>query len=96
MSEPQARALLGDEMDTQDAEGTVVSSAPTAHVTRADLERAAAALTGEIMQRPPIFSALRKDGKRLYDVRAAETMPCTTPCAAPLASAACALPPPWR
>lgn len=63
-----ARAQLGVETDTQDAEGEEIRVAAFDHVTRSDLERAAAALTGDIMQRPPIYSALRKDGKRLYDL----------------------------
>ena len=65
-----ARARLGAETDTQDSEGAVLSEAAYAHVTRASLEAAAAALTGEILQRPPIYSALRRDGVRLHELRA--------------------------
>ena len=63
-----ARAQLGAETDTQDAEGQVTTSAPFEHVTLEELESAASALTGDILQRPPIYSALRKDGKRLYQL----------------------------
>lgn len=63
-----ARAQLGFETDTQDAEGESTRTAAFDHVTQEDLQRAALALTGDIMQRPPIYSALRKDGKRLYDL----------------------------
>ena len=63
-----ARARLGAETDTQDSEGAVLSEAAHAHVTRASLEAAAAALTGEILQRPPIYSALRRDGVRLHEL----------------------------
>ena len=45
-------------------------------MTLEQLEAAAAELTGDIMQRPPIYSALRKDGKRLYELaRAGEIKP---------------------
>ena len=61
-----ARAQLGEETDTLDSEGSVTRTAAFDHVTLEDLERAAAALTGDILQRPPIYSALRKDGERMY------------------------------
>jgi len=71
-----ARAQLGAETDTQDATGNTTREASSEHVTLAQLESAAAGLTGEIMQRPPIYSALRKDGKRLYDLaRAGKIQP---------------------
>ena len=63
-----ARAQLGAETDTQDAEGVETKAAPFEHVTLEQLEAAAAGLTGDILQRPPIYSALRKDGKRLYEL----------------------------
>ena len=37
------------------------------HLTPEMLEAAARALTGEIIQQPPVFSAIKKDGKRLYE-----------------------------
>jgi len=61
-----ARAKLGEETDTLDSEGKVLRTATFDHVTREDLEYAAVALTGDIMQRPPIFSALHKNGERMY------------------------------
>ncbi len=36
------------------------------HITQADIEKAAEQLTGEIMQKPPMFSAIKKNGVRLY------------------------------
>ena len=63
-----ARAQLGSETDTQDSTGTALRTAPFDHVSREDLVYAAAGLTGDILQRPPIYSALRKDGKRLYEL----------------------------
>jgi tRNA pseudouridine55 synthase len=64
----RATARLGFETDTQDATGEVLSTAATAHVTISDLRAAAAGLVGTILQRPPIYSALRKDGKRLHEL----------------------------
>ena len=63
-----AVAKLGSETDSQDAEGSVIKEAPWSHVTYADLSEAALALTGDIQQRPPIFSAIKRDGKRMYDL----------------------------
>jgi tRNA pseudouridine55 synthase len=63
-----ATAQLGAETDTQDSEGQITSTATFDHVTLEDLERAAKSLTGDIMQRPPIYSALKRDGKKLCDL----------------------------
>ena len=60
---------LGIETDTQDAEGSPVATAAPAAVaaiTPADLLRAFAALTGDIIQVPPMASAKKIDGVRLY------------------------------
>lgn len=59
---------LGVEMDTLDAEGKATESLPHAHVSHADLERAAVVFRGDIKQVPPMFSALHRDGKRLYEL----------------------------
>lgn len=37
------------------------------HLSPSQIQEAAGRLTGEIRQRPPVFSALKKDGKRLYE-----------------------------
>jgi tRNA pseudouridine55 synthase len=37
------------------------------HISEEDLEETAVKFTGEIDQTPPVFSALKKDGKRLYE-----------------------------
>ena len=57
---------LGEETDTLDADGAIVRSAPV-DVSRADVERACAALTGESMQTPPAYSAVKVGGRKLYD-----------------------------
>src|SRR5699024_10235158 len=40
---------------------------PTAHLTPAILREKTALFTGDIEQYPPVYSALKKDGKRLYE-----------------------------
>jgi tRNA pseudouridine55 synthase len=57
----------GVETDTDDAEGKPVATAGA----RPDAAAIAAALpefTGEIMQRPPVFSAIKVEGARAYDL----------------------------
>jgi len=62
----RATFLLGRSSDTEDVDGevTLVASAP--EPPREAIERAAAALTGNISQRPPAYSALKVSGKRAY------------------------------
>mmetsp|Transcript_31258 Transcript_31258/g.72716 ORF Transcript_31258/g.72716 Transcript_31258/m.72716 type:complete len:314 (-) Transcript_31258:313-1254(-) len=61
-----ARARLGAETDSQDVTGAVIASAEWKHVSREALQEATQGLTGRILQRPPIFSALKRDGQRMY------------------------------
>ncbi len=63
----EAVVLFGVATDTYDREGKVLGRAPYAHITREGVEKALAAFRGKIMQKPPLFSALRVQGKRLYD-----------------------------
>ena len=58
---------FGAETDTYDCLGKVVRRAPYEHVTREVVEKALAQFRGNIMQQPPIFSALRVNGKKLYE-----------------------------
>jgi tRNA pseudouridine55 synthase len=59
--------LFGAETDTYDVVGKVVKRAPYEHVTREAVEKALEQFRGKIMQRPPIFSALKVNGKKLYE-----------------------------
>ncbi len=61
-----ATAQLGVKTSTGDAEGDVIAEREV-HVTDADLARAQAQFTGPIRQIPPMHSALKKDGKALYE-----------------------------
>jgi tRNA pseudouridine55 synthase len=58
--------ILGTATDTQDATGEVVATEPTAGITRADIERTFADHVGTIEQVPPMASAIKQDGVRLY------------------------------
>jgi len=59
--------VFGAASDTYDTEGKVVKRAPYQHITKDMVEDALQNFRGDIMQRPPIFSALRVQGKRLYE-----------------------------
>ncbi|KAK2804208.1 hypothetical protein FQN51_002297 [Onygenales sp. PD_10] len=63
----EAVVLFGVATDSYDRVGKVVSRAPYEHVTREKVEEALKAFRGKIMQRPSIFSALKVQGKKLYE-----------------------------
>ncbi len=62
-----ATIKLGVETDTMDCEGKVVSENPAIVPSFDEVEKAVSCFEGEISQRPPIYSALRYKGKRLYE-----------------------------
>jgi tRNA pseudouridine55 synthase len=59
---------LGEQTDTGDAEGEIITTIPVPHVTQAMLQSVTEQFLGEIMQVPPMYSALKKDGKKLYEL----------------------------
>ncbi len=61
-----ATLQLGVTTTTGDLEGDVLVSQPV-NVTREQMLAACSALTGPIQQLPPMYSALKKDGKPLYE-----------------------------
>jgi tRNA pseudouridine55 synthase len=61
-----ARIHLGMSTDTYDADGVVVRTADASSVTREDIERALDSFKGEILQKPPLYSALKRQGTALY------------------------------
>ncbi len=63
----EATVLFGVATDTYDVLGKVLSKAPYSQITRVGVEKALERFRGKIMQRPPIYSALRVQGKRLYE-----------------------------
>jgi tRNA pseudouridine55 synthase len=61
-----ATVQLGVTTDTADAEGAILQHRPV-DVGRGDIEKVLAAFVGEIDQVPPMYSALKRDGKPLYE-----------------------------
>ncbi|HTY09165.1 MAG TPA: tRNA pseudouridine(55) synthase TruB, partial [Candidatus Edwardsbacteria bacterium] len=57
---------LGLETDSFDVTGTVMAQRPVPALGGAALQGVLARFTGEILQLPPMFSALKKDGQPLY------------------------------
>jgi tRNA pseudouridine55 synthase len=64
----QAIIKLGEQTDTGDAEGEIIATSPVPHVTQTMLQSTTEQFLGEIMQVPPMYSALKKDGKKLYEL----------------------------
>ncbi len=63
----EAVLRLGIKTSTGDAEGEVIATRPVPELTDAELQKVAAQFTGPISQLPPMHSALKKDGKALYE-----------------------------
>jgi tRNA pseudouridine55 synthase len=57
---------LGQRTDTSDADGEIISEAPTLNISRLLVEQALVPLTGDILQVPSMFSALKHQGQPLY------------------------------
>lgn len=67
--------VLGSTTPSYDLETEVDQTYPTAHLTEALIHEATHQFIGDISQFPPVFSALKKDGKRLYEfARAGEAV----------------------
>ncbi|HID86498.1 MAG TPA: tRNA pseudouridine(55) synthase TruB, partial [Anaerolineae bacterium] len=64
----RAEIVLGVATDTYDAEGRVTYQAPKVEVTRELLEAALSRFLGPIEQVPPMYSALKHEGKPLYEL----------------------------
>ena len=61
-------ARLGEATDTGDADGTVVASAALPELDEIGWKSVLDGFIGDIEQVPPMYSALKKDGKRLYEL----------------------------
>ncbi len=64
----EARIRLGITTDTGDAEGRVVRSTSSIDTTRKQVEEALARFRGRFGQVPPMYSALKHEGKPLYEL----------------------------
>ena len=58
---------LGATTPSYDMETEVDATYPTAHLTPELIQETVKQFIGEIDQKPPVFSAIKKDGKRLYE-----------------------------
>jgi tRNA pseudouridine55 synthase len=62
----QAVVQLGTATDSYDAVGKVVAHAPIPALNEAQIEEVLAHFRGDILQTPPIYSALKQEGETLY------------------------------
>ena len=63
-----AEIKLGFQTDSYDTEKPEINPKDISHLTNEDVQTALEKFLGEIDQKPPIFSALKVDGKRAYDL----------------------------
>lgn len=66
--EYHAGMVLGAETDTGDVTGRVLLERDASGITRRDFENVAAEFIGDIQQVPPMFSAVKYEGRRLYEL----------------------------
>ena len=59
---------FGIRTNTQDAEGEIFYQKPAPHLTEEQVRTTAERFKGRIMQIPPMFSALRLEGKKLHEL----------------------------
>lgn len=64
----RATLILGKRTDSADIQGKLLEEKPYAHVTRDQIETVLKEFVGEIKQIPPMVSALKIKGKRLYQL----------------------------
>ena len=64
--EYRATIRLCRQSDTDDLEGKITAERPVPDFSEQELDEALQKFSGTVMQVPPMYAALRKDGKRLY------------------------------
>ena len=63
----EAEMILGITTDTQDITGEVLSKKDASNVTEEKLLSVMRDFSGDLLQKPPMYSAKKKDGKKLYE-----------------------------
>lgn len=63
----QAEVCIGVSTDTEDAHGKIVTTKAVTGVKKNDIEKVLASIVGPLIQTPPMFSAIKVNGKRLYE-----------------------------
>lgn len=72
----EVQAHWGTRTETGDRDGAVTESSPVTEVPQERLEAVLGRFIGEISQVPPMYSALKHEGRRLYDLaRAGQEVP---------------------
>ncbi|NUO83044.1 tRNA pseudouridine(55) synthase TruB [candidate division KSB1 bacterium] len=73
--EYEGTLVLGVDTDSHDVTGKIINQQAVPALTQTEIAPAVQKYVGEIMQVPPMFSALKKEGRRLYDLaRAGESV----------------------
>ena len=62
------RMLLGTTTDTEDTTGKVLSEKDASGISEEDITKEIKSFVGDYAQVPPMYSALKKDGKKLYEL----------------------------
>ena len=64
----RARVKLGERTDTYDAQGTVIEQNDASALTEKDVVMAVKMFEGSITQKPPMYSAVKVQGRKLYEL----------------------------
>ena len=64
----EGEITFGSETDTYDAEGQVINTIDASHLDANTIQEAMKPFVGDIMQRPPAFSAKKIKGKKAYEL----------------------------
>jgi tRNA pseudouridine55 synthase len=73
--EYKVRLYLGIETDTCDLEGEIISEAPVFGIKEEDIRKTARSVEGDSLQMPPLYSAVKVKGRKLYEyARRGETV----------------------
>lgn len=66
--EYRATAVFGISTDTEDATGVEYARVDASHISRQDVDQVLPQFRGDILQTPPMVSAIHYQGKRLYEL----------------------------
>jgi tRNA pseudouridine55 synthase len=64
----RATIKLGETTDSYDSQGKVTQTRSTEKITENEIQKSLDHFRGSILQKPPMFSALNSNGKRLYEL----------------------------
>lgn len=64
----RARVKLGEKTDTYDSQGSVIEQKDASALTEGDVESVVTMFEGSITQKPPMYSAVKIQGKKLYEL----------------------------